>query len=240
MKEMPFDKIDQTTVVSHVVSQISNLIINKEVLPGARIPTESELSERLGVGRNSIREAIKTLIAVGVLEIQRGKGTYVATKVGPSIIDPLIFSLIIDPNSAKDLYEFRVMFESMLLFSSSGNLSEQQISQLTAIVEEAKKSYKQKLDVPISYYVELDVRFHNTLLHMNDNPLIKRLGNTLMQFIPQYIDRSIRQKNGIERSIENHERIIHALKGERKDAIISIIEETLKEWKQEWKEFEES
>ncbi len=237
MENLQFDKIRSESVVSHVVDQITDLIISKAYQSGDKIPTEIELAEHLGVSRNSIREAIKILSAVGILEIQRGKGTYIARKIAPNFFDPLIFSLIIEPKSSTDLYEFRVMFESMIIFCAIDKLTQEEIITLKSLVETTKGHFLNEeadAQINVDFYLKEDIKFHRTLLDMTANPLIQRIGATIMNFIPAYIEKSIHQENGILRSIENHEAIIRTLEEKDKDSIIDIIEATLSEWKNNW------
>ena len=235
MESLQFDKIKTESVVNHVVDQITTLIISKAYQSGDKIPTETELAQQLGVSRNSIREAIKILSAVGILEIHRGKGTYIASQIAPTFFDPLIFSLIIEPKSSGDLYEFRVMFESMIIFCAIDKLTGEEIKILKEMVLETKRHFLESNNVEdINYYLKEDIRFHRTLLDMTANPLIQRIGSTIMNFIPAYIEKSINQENGILRSIENHEAIINTLESKDKDSIIDIIEVTLSEWKNNW------
>lgn len=70
-----FKKIKNKSVVQTVVDSITKAIINGELRPGDKIPTEMELADSFGVGRNSIREAIKILVYYGILEIRRAEGT---------------------------------------------------------------------------------------------------------------------------------------------------------------------
>ena len=72
-----FKKIKNKSVVQTVVDSITKAIITGDLKPGDKIPTEMELAESFGVGRNSIREAIKILVYYGVLEIRRAEGTFV-------------------------------------------------------------------------------------------------------------------------------------------------------------------
>lgn len=235
MEILQFDKIKTESVVNHVVDQITALILSKAYQSGDKIPTEIELAQQLGVSRNSIREAIKILSAVGILEIQRGKGTYIAKQIAPTFFDPLIFSLIIEPKSSGDLYEFRVMFESMIIFCAIDKLTDEEIKILKEMVLETKRHFLESDNVEdINYYLKEDIKFHRTLLDMTANPLIQRIGSTIMNFIPAYIEKSINQENGILRSIENHEAIINTLESKDKDSIIDIIEATLSEWKNNW------
>ena len=70
-------RIKSESVVQQIIDSLVDAMIRKELRPGDQIPTEMELAEKLGVGRNSVREAIKILVYFGVLEIRRAEGTYV-------------------------------------------------------------------------------------------------------------------------------------------------------------------
>ncbi len=164
------------------------------------------------------------------------KALILQKKIAPTFFDPLIFSLIIEPKSSGDLYEFRVMFESMIIFCAIDKLTEDEIQILKEMVVETKKRHFMSSEIvdDIDFYLKEDIKFHRTLLDMTANPLIQRIGSTIMNFIPAYIEKSINQENGILRSIENHEAIIKTLESKDKDSIIDIIEATLSEWKNNW------
>jgi GntR family transcriptional regulator, transcriptional repressor for pyruvate dehydrogenase complex len=235
VESLKFDKIDSVSVVNNVVNQISALILERRFVSGEQIPTEVELGMQLGVSRNSIREAIKILNAVGILEVRRGKGTFVASTVTPTFFDPLIFSLILEPKSNKDLYELRMMFDSMVLFCAIERISQTQIQELEMIVENTREMYTngRYLD-DVEYYMSQDVHFHKCLLETTGNPLIQRIGHSILEFIPEYVKKSIQQDHGILRSINNHKEIISILKSRDRSKIIDITDLTLEEWKNNW------
>ncbi len=237
MEELLFDKIGSESVVSNVVKQISSLIIDRLFPPGSKIPTETELSNQLGVSRNSIREAVKILRAVGVLEVRRGKGTFVATTVSPTFFDPLIFSLILEPKSNKDLYELRMMFDSMVLFCAIDKISEDQIQTLKMMIDMAESKYLENPDRGnMDFYIHQDITFHKFLLETTCNPLIQRIGHSILEFIPEYVKKSIQQDHGVERSINNHKEIIQILESKDRSRIIDITDATLLEWKNNWQQ----
>ena len=76
---MQLKKVKNPSVVQQVIDSLTDAMIRKELRPGDKIPTENELSESLGVARNSVREAIKILVFLGVLEIRRPKAPLCAT-----------------------------------------------------------------------------------------------------------------------------------------------------------------
>ena len=85
MSDGMFKKIKNKSVVQTVVDSITKAIIAGDLKPGDKIPTEMELAESFGVGRNSIREAIKILVYYGVLEIRRAEGTFVCDGFNKSL-----------------------------------------------------------------------------------------------------------------------------------------------------------
>ena len=103
--------LEQGPLSLRILQRIKEALINKELRPGDYLPTEIELSQKLGVSKTSVREAVKMLQALGVVEVTRRHGTRVCQHPAENIIDPLIFQLILDYEAPKDLVELRMMFE---------------------------------------------------------------------------------------------------------------------------------
>ena len=101
----------QVPLSEKVAAQISDLIKERNIGTGDKLPNEFELAESLNVGRGTIREAVKLLVARNCLEIRRGKGTYVTEELG-KVNDPLGFEYVSDKTKlAEDLYELRIQIE---------------------------------------------------------------------------------------------------------------------------------
>jgi len=230
---MKLERINSESVVTEVLNRITNSIIHGDIKPGEKIPAEMELMDKLGVGRNSIREAVKMLVAMGVLEVRRGSGTYVATEMSDSIINPLVFSLIIDPKSGDDLYEFRKLFDTMVMLLAIDRVSKDDIKKLHSILSECQTRY----DIgehDVEYFAAADMNFHQVLLEMTKNKLFMRVGSFIMVLFPQYIKKSLNQPNGIQRSINNHFSILEIIEQRDKNKVYEVIENSLAEWKQNW------
>ena len=91
------------SVVGKIVDNITNAIINGELKPGDKIPTEGELSEAMGVGRNSVREAIKILEAYGVVHIKRAEGTFVSQEYDSKMLYPILYGIILQKDSTNQI-----------------------------------------------------------------------------------------------------------------------------------------
>ena len=88
--------VSSKSVVQIIIDRLTGAIIEGELKPGDKIPTEPELAEELQVGRNSVREAIRILVAYGVLEIRRPEGTFVCNGFSTQIINPMIYQVILE------------------------------------------------------------------------------------------------------------------------------------------------
>ena len=106
-------KIGTDSVVQRVLDQITQWIIAGKLAPGDQIPTEFELSQSLGVSRNSVREAIKILVYLGVLEIRRAEGTFVCSGASVRMFNPLLYQIILSAGSSqRDVMQIREMIET--------------------------------------------------------------------------------------------------------------------------------
>jgi DNA-binding FadR family transcriptional regulator len=233
--KMKLEPINNESIVNGVLKRITDSIASGELKPGDKLPTEVEFIEKLGVGRNSVREAIKMLSAMGVLEVKRGNGTYIATKVSPAIFNPLVFSLLLEPKSIDDLYELRTMYESMVLQLAINKASEEDLNSVEKVLDEAKAMYDEG-NRDIDAFVSKDMDFHVELLKVTHNPLIERIGKTIVELFPKYIKMSLSQKNGLIRSINNHYKILDVVRNKEKDKVLTITENSLAEWKNKWQE----
>ena len=102
---------NKKSAVDLVVDRITNEIISGELQPGDRLPTEPELSAKYGVGRNSVREAIKQLQAFGILYIRRADGTFVTESYQQPMLDPMLYSLILKKRDWNDFVQLRAVID---------------------------------------------------------------------------------------------------------------------------------
>ena len=109
------------SAVDFVVKTFRDKLEKKELRPGDRIPNETELSEMLSVSRGSVREAMKVLSALGVIDIQRGNGTFISQPDSFSNMDPLLFSFLLMSPTKKEIQDFRKAVEREILYMAIEN-----------------------------------------------------------------------------------------------------------------------
>lgn len=171
--------INNTSVVQQVIDGLTEAMISKKIKPGDKIPTEIELAESFGVGRNSIREAIKILVYLGVLEIKRADGTFVCKGFSESMIDPMIYGIILDEDeSYQYLKELRELMEVGVVKLAMQKYNKKDIECL-------KEKYMQlqhavdKEDCNIQEVFEADNAFHEMVSSMGKNPLVDKINSVV-------------------------------------------------------------
>ncbi len=158
------------TLAEQVADGIMNLIQETPYKAGDKLPTEKELCERTGAGRNTVREALKILASRNVLEIRQGAGTFVSEKQGISD-DPLGFSMVNDHvKLTKDLLQVRIMLEPQIAALAAQCAKEHEIKELEEILEEMEAAMKKRED-----YSELDTKFHTKIAQCTHNIVMENL-----------------------------------------------------------------
>ena len=158
------------TLAEQVADGIMNLIQKTPYKAGDKLPTEKELCESTGAGRNTVREALKILASRNVLEIRQGAGTFVSEKQGiPD--DPLGFSMVNDHvKLTKDLLQVRIMLEPQIAALAAQCAKEHEIKELEEILEEMEAAMKKRED-----YSELDTKFHTKIAQCTHNIVMENL-----------------------------------------------------------------
>ncbi|MCD8127946.1 MAG: FadR family transcriptional regulator [Clostridiales bacterium] len=169
MERAQFESIQQTeqTLPEKVAEQISQLIIENQLTSGDKLPNEFELCTQLNVGRGSVREAVKLLVARNVLEIRRGKGTYIADNPG-QIDDPLGFAYYPDQlKLAMDLLEARIVIEPWIASVAAQRGTEDEIAQVhrnCLLVEEDILAGRNHLPKDKEYHTSIARCTHNLMM----------------------------------------------------------------------------
>lgn len=185
------------TLVNEIITQLSQAIIDGDFKPGDKLPSEAELCEQLGVGRNSLREAIRVLNAMGVVKTKRGQGTFLQDTISHEVFNPLIFRLILDPKNTTDVFELRVMVESIVVIMAIYKASPEEIQSIRVLVDETNK-LAQSNQSSIDDLIKLDVQFHLSIAKCVHNKLIEAILETLVLMFEPSIKKVLQTENGID------------------------------------------
>ncbi|MFW5417513.1 FadR family transcriptional regulator [Nocardiopsis sp. CNT-189] len=165
---MPLASTRRTGLVDQVISQLRAQIDSGEWGIGDRIPTESELSDQLEVGRNTVREAVRALAHAGLLEIRQGAGTFVraSSELGGALRRRLERSRLRENLEVRRALEMEAA-RLAALRRTEGDLAE--IERALALRDEAWRTQD------MGTFVETDFAFHRAVVHATHNPLLIEL-----------------------------------------------------------------
>ena len=138
--------------------------------PGCKLPNENELSEALGVSRTTLREAISFLVAQGVLDIRRGKGTFVAENLPASGLDLTALAGVRARGRARDLFEMRLIFEPATVALACQRASDAELEQIAKRARRVERAAASGGNWP-----QADQEFHWAIIKASHNEYMRRL-----------------------------------------------------------------
>ncbi|MER6127470.1 FadR/GntR family transcriptional regulator [Streptomyces sp. NPDC001795] len=161
-------------VSSRIQREVMQIIFDRKLLPGAPLPTESELMEDLGVSRNSVREALKTLQALDIVDVRHGYGTYVGQASLTPFVDGLTFRALTRPDDTMDalneILQVREVLEEGLIRRVAMTLSQPELDGLDVVVARMEAAGSDGRSFP-----EIDREFHELLYASLGNALVPQL-----------------------------------------------------------------
>lgn len=202
-----FAAVERQSVVALATDQIKLLIATGELQPGHRLPSERALSELLGVSRPSVREAIRALDVLGLVEIRHGAGTFVVGTGLEAIGEALGSFVHTSRETLAALMEVRVWLEAGAAEVAAERITEAQLEELEEILQGLRASLG---DVP--RFVEGDIAFHQAIHAASGNSILSTLMLTVSELAKQ--SRLVTAKNlSVRRStLREHELILDALR----------------------------
>lgn len=199
-----FEKLDKKLLAEHIETELMNFILQEPLSIGQRIPNEFELAEKFGVGRSTIREAVKGLVSKGILEVKRGSGTYVrGTRTFDD--DPLGLSRLQDKYKlALELFDVRLMLEPEIASLAAEFATEEELAQLKNLCDETEQMYRNGID-----HIPKDIEFHTCIARCSKNRVVETLIpiiNTAVMTFANLTHRTLMQE-----TIETHRAVVHAV-----------------------------
>lgn len=173
-----------------VMEGIQQLLADGTFAPGDRLPTEAELARSFGVGRNSVREAVRQLEMLGVVEVRQGEGTFARRLDAASVVEPFRAILALSATSTRQVLEFRRLLEPGIAALAAEHATPAQIGELEAVMD--RKLALQRSDDAASV-LEQDLDFHLTLAAATANPLVLGVATALLGLLREFRMRLARQ-----------------------------------------------
>ena len=225
---MDIQKINNNAV-QQIIDAFTQQLVQGKLRPGDQIPTEVELSEKFGVARNTTREAIKILVAMGVLEIRRPVGTFVCEGFTESMISPLLYGIILGRgNSYDELMDLREIMETGTMLTVIRNASDEEIATLSKPLEALGKAcHKKKPSVQEVF--DRDDNFHEAVMALAHNRMVERIASTVRLMTHDMRHESVElmlSSNRAEELYRAHEKLYRILSERDVDGVYREIRST--------------
>ncbi|MDF2840109.1 MAG: GntR domain protein [Clostridia bacterium] len=211
-----FKPIKTKRVYEQIVEQIKELMNQGDLKPGDKLMSERELSDKLGVSRTSVREALSALDFLGILESKQGEGTFISEVSEHLLIEPLALFMAMDREASLELLEVRKMMESYAAELAAIRANEEDIEKMTKVIGLMEQDFKQKV-----LGEENDAVFHYNIAEATGNRMLVKMMNLISDLLVQNM-RSSRQymfnkKENAEKLYLQHLNIFNAIKDRKQD-----------------------
>ena len=175
---MEFTPIKTKRLYEEIVEQIKRLLTEGKLKPGDKLLAEREMAEQFQVSRASVREAIRTLEMLGIIDIRPGEGTFIRDTETDDIIRPLAMFLAVERSSLLDMFEMRRIFETATAGLAAQRASEEELDQIEAMLE----NMRERLNVQDpARGEEFDAAFHYAVAEATHNSLLTKLFKTVSE-----------------------------------------------------------
>lgn len=218
---MQLEAIDRHTTADLVVERIARVIKDRQLAAGARLPGEHELVEQLKVSRPVLREALARLQSMGLVDIRRGRGTFVGNANSLANCVRLLQSAVtISPQELLSYAELRSAIEVQCVRQAAERASDEDIAELTALLKQLDDD-----ELPYPEMLEIDFRFHRKLIAVAGNPLMMNLMEVIYEFVLTQMARTTpsQRENALGRKL--HKAILRALREHNPDAAADAMQQ---------------
>jgi GntR family transcriptional repressor for pyruvate dehydrogenase complex len=203
-----FKPAQRTTLAENICQQLVSSIASGELPPGGKLPSERELMEMFSVGRSSVREALRALTLLGLVETKQGYGACVATNTGEYLGRSITWSSLAGLHSNLEIVEAREVIESGVVQLAAERATSDDVDlleqQLTAMEDHLSD---------LSVFADMDVNFHTTLAETAGNRLLSQSIVSLRGLLHQSILEDLKKSSDMARlSLDQHREIVEAIK----------------------------
>lgn len=203
---MTLRAVKKKRIYEDIVAQIQGLLADGDLKSRDQLPPERELSERFQVSRASVREAIRALESMGLVEIRSGEGTYISASI-ETLLTPLASAILQQKDVLLDIFEARKIVEPEIASLAAERANPEEVEHLEAILKEQARQIAEG-----ETGVEADTAFHSTLAQAAKNKVFLRLNDAIVDSLHETRERSLHTHGRPARSLAGHREILEAVR----------------------------
>lgn len=211
--------INQKKQFSDIVALLLEYFTSNEIHPGDRLPPERHMSEQFGISRAALREALKTLQLLGLINVRQGDGYYLnkpKSMLLPAVVE---WSLLLGEARVSDIMEARQKIEVDIAELAAIRRGGEELDQLKSILSIMKENMNDKNE-----YVLQDVEFHLTLAKASRNNILFEILSNIQTLLKAWIKSTVDGMESLESSYNEHLAIFKAVEAGNKEEAIATME----------------
>jgi len=221
----PFMRVERPETLSNMVeTQIRDAIQQKIFVPGDKLPGEIEFSEKFGVSRTAIREALRLLAGRGLVEIRKGSGVYVAELDMSNVVDPFYMFLDMKCGEYAHLHIIRVrlFMEPEIAKLAAVHCDENDIEYLRKQSQQMKTHANHPLE-----NIQFDIKFHRRIANATNNPLVPIIMEPIFLLLDKFISNTYRQSHAPDLAIKYHHQLVDCFETKDEDGAYHVMRQHL-------------
>jgi GntR family transcriptional regulator, transcriptional repressor for pyruvate dehydrogenase complex len=176
-----FSPIKNTKVYEQVIDQIKDMIDRGTLKKGDKLPSERDLVEQLQVSRASIREALRALEVIGLIECRQGEGNYIKSSFQDNLFEPLSIMFMLEGSNPEEIWELRKIMEVEASGLAAKRITDEQLRELKEIIQSLKNCEDEDINA------EIDKEFHYKIAECSGNVLIFNILSTVSTLVDHFI-----------------------------------------------------
>ncbi|PZR00772.1 MAG: FadR family transcriptional regulator [Cereibacter sphaeroides] len=214
------DPIVRESVAEMVVRRILDMVRLGQLKAGDQLPPERDLALSLNVSRPSVREAMRGLTVLGVVRTRQGGGAYITELDAEALLSPIQFFLSLQDMNIRELYDARSLIESDVARRAAVAITDEELAQLENVLAAQART----LSDPNAFR-QSDYAFHEAIWAGSRNAFLQRIGKSLNVLGLEFRKRASETPGVLERSFQDHRRLLDALKARDPDAAARAAEQ---------------
>src|ERR671932_986125 len=203
-----FSPVTVARASSSIADQIRAAIVGGQLKEGERLPPERDLAEQFGVSRVTVRDALRALEAMGLIEVRVGArgGAFVTVPTGSVVGQTMSDMMMMQAITPEDIVEARLIVELGTITLACARATDDDVARLRAICQRGREALEAK-----TYTRDLSWDFHALLAQMTHNGAVEGLTQSFLSSLSMHPIRTREGARAFERTVEEHERIVAAL-----------------------------
>jgi len=175
-----FNPIKVTKIYEQVIQQIKDMIADGTLKSGDKLPTERKLAEKFNVSRSSIREALRSLENIGIVESKQGEGNFIGRNIENILYEPLSILFMLQDNTSQEIFELRMAIEIETADLAAKKINFRELQNLKLLINKMKEPNDEKLSI------RLDKEFHYRIAQAAHNVLMLNMMNAVSSLVDSY------------------------------------------------------